>query len=143
MSVGNVVAAYACFITSYRILSYCISNFSINIILRQVSENVAPISISIRSYLLICNFCSICKKVYSDTCRSDSVLVVFISPVLGSADFNYSLVNVFKSHCTRSIAAFLDRLAYIQCSVSGICYCYLYGIYRSIISNFSIRFLNL
>ena len=142
MSVGNIVAAYACFITSYRILSYCITNFSINIILWQVLEDIVPISSLIRSYHLACSFCSICKKFYSDTCWSDSVLVVCIIPGLRTADINYSFINVFKSNCLNSIITFLDRLAYIQFSVSCICYSYFNSILSSIISNFGILCLN-
>ena len=142
MSVGDVVAAYACFITSYRILSYCITNFSINIILRQVLEDIVPISSLIRSYHLTCSFCSICKKFYSDTCWSDSVLVVCIIPGLRAADINYSFINVFKSNCINSIITFLDRLAYLQFSVSCICYSYFNSILSSIISNFGILSLN-
>ena len=142
MSVGNIVAAYACFITSYRILSYCITNFSINIILWQVLEDIVPISSLIRSYHLACSFCSICKKFYSDTCWSDSVLIVCIIPGLRTADINYSFINVFKSNCINSIITFLDRLAYFQFSVSCICYSYFNSILSSIISNFGILSLN-
>ena len=142
MSVGDVVAAYACFITSYRTLSYCISDFSFCIILRQVLEDIVPVSSLIRSYHLTCSFCSICKKFYSDTCWSDSVLVVCIIPGLRAADINYSFINVFKSNCINSIITFLDRLAYLQFSVSCICYSYFNSILSSIISNFGILSLN-
>ena len=52
------------------------------------------------------------------------------------------LANVFKSNCINSIITFLDRLAYLQFSVSCICYSYFNSILSSIISNFGILSLN-
>ena len=142
MSVNKVITVCTCFVAIYLVLTYCINNFSICIILRKIVKNVIPVSICIRNHLLTYNFV-ICQKFYSDTCRSDSILIVCIIPGFRTADIDCSFINVFENNCIRNIATSLDCLTYIQGSVSNICYCYLYGIYGSIISNFSVRCLNL
>ena len=142
MGVDEVVAIQLGGVAFNSILGYGVSNFSILVVLWKFLKFIIPISISIRSYLLVFNFLTICKKVHGNACWTDSILVTIIIPGLGSGNLDFSYISIREINGIYFLTIFLNNLAYIQGSISGICHSYLYCVNSSVISNSSITSLN-
>ena len=109
------ICAY-CLGVAFRYTHFVHRIFNVGLIclLRKSAPGVAPIIRRIQVYRGSACF-SVCIKLYRHTCRSDSVLVVAVSPCFLDRDTNYFLnINKLCSYCTSCIC--ILTISYSRCS---------------------------
>ena len=92
MCIVDIITAYSGNISFYCFLSYSINNFLTCFKFRQICKAVCPVSVVIRFYFLRIHFITVCKKVYSNFLRSDSILVIAIVPCLDATYFCFCCI---------------------------------------------------
>ena len=88
MSVVDIITIKFCCVTFNCNFFNSVFNFFAGFIFRQICKAVCPVSVVIRCYFLRIHFITVCKKVYNNFLRSDSILVVTVIPGLGTFDFS-------------------------------------------------------
>ena len=86
VAVCNIITIVSCCVFRYWILAYGVNDFLAICIFRKIGKAVSPVSELICFYNLACSLCSVRKKIYRNTARTFTVLVIGIVPVLSSAD---------------------------------------------------------